>query len=1115
MINDEFTEYCYLNILDIYYNQDINERLKLIRSFNVLKDLLLKLDEDNPQLFSSFFQRLHFIITKYQINKNLAKKIYTLRAFIGKLSSDKSIAIIEYELALRLCDIFLIIKNLSNTEFPINVPFINDDIINEDRNKFYLKKDKHKTSFVSLLRFIVNSIDSIDNHNKILVINAKDSNYEDILIKVQGIWFAHQNMYSNGTVVNILNCGFDGKCYFTNDYSLLSLEPDYLIDVTDIADCFSSNYANPNLYFLAKFQKSPIGKAAAIGNIVNHIFDELIISANIDFDEVFECALRIKPLQIIALLESQSELNDFKQVVYQNYGILKEIVSGFDNYDKSIEPSFISAKFGLQGRLDLLLSNNSNQKDVVELKSGKAPNRDLLYTDVDSRRYGLSIWKNHCIQAICYIMLLDSAYKNSKITSSILYSNSELNFLRNVPNIIQLKREVLKCRNYIVAVERALSNDNFSIFKKFNSNQFGNYPPYKQQSINEFAINYSGFSELEREYFHHFIGFLTRENFCRKLGNGKYNNGFASLWLDSIEEKEDNYSILRYLNLDIENSDFERMHLKFYISHKSGVSSIRRGDICIVYPIPKNGSIDVLSGQILKGSIREIIDDYIVISLRNKLNKVIFQEFEEWAIEPDSIESLSKLQFASLYSLLRSSKEKREMLLGIASPRKISLPKVFYPELNENQLQMLYKALSAKDYFLLQGPPGTGKTSYMLRFMVKYLFDNTNQNILLLAYTNRAVDEICSALLRIDDKFPFLRLGGKESSDFLDNLISVISETASIAELRDRIDSTRVFVSTIASALTIQEIFKIKSFQNVIIDEASQVSEPYLFAILTLTDRFILIGDEKQLPAVVLQTDSSKEINSDVLKEIELLNLGDSYFDRILRLAKRHNRSDSFGMLTHQARMNDSIMNLANELFYSNSLLRANTTNNSMIDFNFDDSNSELFKIIAQNEIIFVNTKTELKSKINNNESEIVFWIAKELFINLDANFTSETLGIIAPFRAQVSHIYNKLDSILQKLVSIDTVERFQGSEREVIIISFALNHQFDLNRIINISEIDGVFVDRKLNVAITRAKQRLILLGNAELLSQSSVHRNMIDIIKKKHKFIEQNELFSINIDD
>ncbi len=1109
MINDEFTQYCYLNILDIYYDDSIDERLKLIRSFNFLKDFLKKLDEDNTQLFSSFFQRLHYIATKFQFKKNLAKKIFSLRAYVGKLSSDKSIAITEYELSLRLCDLFFIIKDLSNTEFPANVPFINDDIINEDRKKFYQRNTPQKTAFVPFLRVIVNSIESIDSQAQVMLLSVRNSIFDTLQLKIQGIWFAHQNMYAEGTVMNLLNCGFDGKYYFTQDNTLLSIEPDYLIDVTDIADCFSGKQANPNLYFLSKFQKSSVSLPALTGNIVNHIFDELIYNNDADFEAVFDRALKMNPLQIIALLENKTDLHDLKLNVYRNYSILKDVVPRFRGDCKTIEPTYISAKFGIQGRLDLLIENKNEQKDVIELKSGKAPSKDLYYSDIDNRHYGLSIWKNHCIQAVCYIMLLDSAYKSPSITSSILYSSSEHNSLRNVPNIIQLKREILKCRNYIVAVERALSNDNFSIFSKFNSASFGEYPQYKLQSINEFSINYNGFSELEKEYFHSFVGFLSRENFCRKLGNSGYNNGFSSLWLDTFEEKEESYSILRHLKLDFEGSDFDKMHLKFKITYLSGVSNIRRGDICIVYSIPNNSSVDVLSGQILKGSIREMYDDTIVISFRNKLNRIDFDERSEWVVEPDSIEMLSKLLFTSIYSMLRCGKDKREMLLGIAEPKTKSIEKIFYPELNDNQLEVLYKALSAKDYFLLQGPPGTGKTSFLLRYMVKYLFENTDENVLLLAYTNRAADEICNALLRIKNDFPFLRLGGKESSDYQENLVSILAENMNISDIREKINTTRVFVSTIASALTTAEIFDIKNFQTVIIDEASQVSEANLFSILTKTSRFILIGDEKQLPAIVLQHNSTQIPQSETLKEIELTNLGDSYFERMLRLAKKHNRTDAYGMLTHQARMNVSIMNLANELFYNNYLKNIKLrTNSSFLKNSTSKDASNIIKIMSENDIVFINTKSDSRSKVNKFEADLACYITKELYEHIDKEFTGETIGIITPFRAQVSQIYNSFDSILQRLVTIDTVERYQGSERDIIIISFAVNHQFDLSRIINISNNEDELIDRKLNVAITRAKERLVLLGNASLLSESPVHKKLLNIIKQKYLFIEPEEI-------
>lgn len=1100
MINQEFTEYCYFNIIEIYHDKKSDERKKLIKAFSVLKEFLLKLDEDNNMLFSSFFQRLHYIISKYDIKKSTSTKLYSLRYFSSKLSGDKSIAITEYELELRLCDIFVVIKDISGFDFPPTAPFISDEILREERSKFYAKRQKQKSDKVPHVRLIVNELISADEATKRIELSVKTEANDDSKLIISDFWFAHTNMFSVGTILSIVNAGFDGVAYYTHQYSLLTVEPDFLVDVTDIAECFGGKETNANLYFLSKFSKGSIGEAAVVGNIVNHLFDELALDCEVGFDSALDRALRQKPLQVIALNADGAANVSIRDKAIRQFHNLKNTIPSLPIGKRYLEPSFISIEYGLQGRLDMLIEDKK-KKFVVELKSGKAPTTDLYYKDADDKTYHLSIWKNHTIQAIAYIMLLDSQSDGASVTSSILYSSAEKSRLRNVPNIIRMKKEILKVRNYIVAVEKALAKGNYSIFKKFNQDDFGYYPTYKHNIIDEFRLTYKGMTNVELDYFHSFIGLLSREYYIGKLGTGDINRGFSSLWLESDQEKTDSFVLLRYLELLPNESDFEHKHIKFSIRNSEIITNLRQGDIVIVYHIPKIGNTDVTKHRLLKGSIKILEAEYLVISFRNKLEPFDFPDTYEWAIEADHIDSLSKMLFSSLYALFCASKRKRAILLGLSEPQKRNIYKVFYPELNENQLNILYQALSSDNYYLVQGPPGTGKTSYLLRYLAIYLFEHTDENVLLLAYTNRAADEICASLLRISNDFPFLRLGGKDSSAYKDKLISTIAEDSDLEGLNVKISQTRFFVSTVASVLSTAEIFKVKEFHTAIIDEAGQISEPYLMSTLTHVERFILIGDEKQLPAVITQPQQMLKVDSEPLSEIGLRSLGMSYFERMLSIAKSNGWNEHFGMLTHQARMNESIMRLANELFYAGEL---NLLPKSIKSESFLPNDH-----LLSADIIFIDTPTDDLSKVNRFEAKIACAVAGELLKFYENDTAKDSIGIVAPFRAQVAEIIKCLDKGIKKQIAVDTVERFQGSERDVIITCFTANHEFDLAKISNTVVIDGIEIDRKLNVTITRAKNKLILIGNSSILKKSHIHRKMIEFVEAKFTFTNYSDFF------
>ena len=136
------------------------------------------------------------------------------------------------------------------------------------------------------------------------------------------------------------------------------------------------------------------------------------------------------------------------------------------------------------------------------------------------------------------------------------------------------------------------------------------------------------------------------------------------------------------------------------------------------------------------------------------------------------------------------------------------------------------KAQAAQDYFLLIGPPGTGKTSCALKKMVETFYQEENTQILLLSYTNRAVDEICKSLSSIQPEVDFIRVGSELSCDeayrnhLIENELSLCSRRSEVVE---RITRCRIFVGTVASISGKPELFRLKTFDVAIIDEATQI----------------------------------------------------------------------------------------------------------------------------------------------------------------------------------------------------------------------------------------------------------------------------------------------------
>ena len=253
--------------------------------------------------------------------------------------------------------------------------------------------------------------------------------------------------------------------------------------------------------------------------------------------------------------------------------------------------------------------------------------------------------------------------------------------------------------------------------------------------------------------------------------------------------------------------------------------------------------------------MQEIGAEKMVVLLNDgQQNEAVFAPSDkQWAIEHGSSDVSTGSNIRSLHQFILSSQRKKDLLLGQRAPEvdtSITLSKSYNPYYDD----ILLKAKQARDYFLLVGPPGTGKTSMALRFMVEEELSSITPNdeslgyILLMAYTNRAVDEIRS----------MLREAGLE-------------------------DNPRIVIGTTSMMQARPFLLHGLHFSLAIVDEASQVLEPGLIGLLSSSqiDRFVLIGDHKQLPAVVQQNPEDAKVDSPLLHGIGLTDCRQSLFQRL------------------------------------------------------------------------------------------------------------------------------------------------------------------------------------------------------------------------------------------
>ncbi len=1093
----ETAQYFYAQVASVDRCDERAHVMAVLESNNILAEILAHSTADEHQLFADLYSRLVFVADKHHLADYLQHQLHALRLLAGKCRKQPGKEVTREQVAGCLRALCLLVFHFSNEPVPVEL------------REFYMlfpplhyaARTYKRKELVPFVRAAVVSIapgDVVDGKYRRCVVTCKSEELGTIKVVLWQEWSELEHSMSPYATLHLFalqKLSDDQDMYATTSNSLVVLEPDFLIDATDIAECFQYNGANPNLYLLKKFICVDPSEAILLGNIANFCFDELIANIDSDFDAAFASAVRQKPLAVVALLRNNPHLLAvLRGKAHEYFHSVRSTLARLRYSAASTEPTFISSDYGLQGRLDLLLEYDDDEfrKDVVELKSGSPASTPT------------GLWRNHIAQVTCYNMLLDSCFEQRSGSSSILYLRATENTLRNAPNILQLKQEVIALRNKLVAMEYALTDRKFQALKRITPAAFGPAPSYTSEHIRRFADALALASGLERKYFYVFNSFVAREHWSAKAG-GEQNFGFSSLWRKSLVEKEQQYEALARLQLDRDNSDFQRLHLSFQRSeHTIRVSTFRTGDIVLLYPMGENGEAHPLRHQILKGSIKELTPDRVVVSLRNKqLRTEMLENAAEWVVEHDFLASGYKSMHESLYDLLSAPPAIRQLLLGLERPQFDELAFAGYDELTDEQNALLLRAVSARNYFLLQGPPGTGKTSRMLRSMVQYIHENSSENIVVLAFTNRAVDEICDAIKRIEPSVPFIRLGTKDSTTHTDAVLTEILGDGTLHELAATIDRTRVVVATVSSLLKNRELLRIKHFTTAIVDEASQIVEPQIIGLLAQFERFILIGDEKQLPSVVTQQECGIKINDADLNAIGVRDLRMSLFERLLLLNMHNGNSDAYGMISRQGRMHSVIQEFPNRAFYGGQLSCLGAwQQDSQHVLNFSNSSDPLADMLSLSRLLFIPSAREFNVKIHHQEAQRTARLIEFIRNNCNGEFSASTVGVITPYRAQIATIASYLPPEARDLVTIDTVERYQGSERDIIILSLAANHPAQLRTMQSLTA-DGL-VDRKLNVALTRARHQLIVLGCPDVLMQEPIFRDFIGFVREHGGYVD-----------
>ena len=951
--------------------------------------------------------------------------------------------------------------------------------------------------------------------------------------------------------INLLDVAVDEAGVLTP--SFIVLEPDYLLDISSLAECFRDYGHHPANYVLSRLQSIENARPLLLGNIANLFLDEWIHAQEeeIDYRACMQKAFRRYPIELAAcpdLRDKEKERRFFDDCKLHFEHIRETVNDTFhaagyelDKTDAVLEPSYICEALGLQGRLDYMQRDMSS---FIEMKSGKA--------DEYAIRGKVEPKENNKVQMLLYqaVLQYSMGMDHRKVKAYLLYTRYPLLYPSR-PSWA-LVRRVIDLRNRIVADEYGIQLRNSLEYtaqklegiNSFTLNERGLkghfWETYLRPSIDNFQSKLKALSPLEKKYFYAIYNFITKELYTSKSGDVDYEGrtGAASLWLSTLAEKCEAGEILYDLRIKENHAADEHkagLTLAFPPEEKVGgertfLPNFRQGDAIILYE--RNSDTDnVTNKMVFKGNIEYLTDHEVGIRLRaTQQNPSVLPARSLYAIEHDTMDTTFRSMYQGLYAYLSATQERRDLLLSQRPPEFDESLDILIAQAEDDFTRVALKAKAAKDYFLLVGPPGTGKTSCALKKMVETFHADKDSQILLLSYTNRAVDEISKALASIEPEIDFIRLGSELSCDdsFRPYLIeNVLESCATRRQVQERIARCRVFVGTVATLSSKTELFRLKTFDVAIVDEATQILEPQLLGLLCTRNpagadaigKFILIGDHKQLPAVVLQSSEQSEVCDEALQAIGLYNLKDSLFERLYRnLSKEsanrqastsHSSSfiphPSYDMLCRQGRMNIEVALFPNRAFYGG-LLEPVGLPHQQGELTLAPELCDCeFAGLLTRRVAFLPAAVEPAERgtgMNHSEARIVARLAAAIYRQYAAvsGFNpAVTLGVITPYRSQIALIKKEIAALgiapLEDIL-VDTVERFQGSERDVIIYSFCVNRAYQLKFLANMTEENGTRIDRKLNVALTRARKQMFMTGVPQLLKLNPIYAELLSVV-------------------
>ena len=547
------------------------------------------------------------------------------------------------------------------------------------------------------------------------------------------------------------------------------------------------------------------------------------------------------------------------------------------------------------------------------------------------------------------------------------------------------------------------------------------------------------------------------------------------------------------------------------------------------------GQSSNLKGQSIKyfsftGTVSYVDGDRMVITVPDSAPLLELQQSTDpIGVQLSFDETSYKLMFEALDRVMKAKNNRlaylRDLFYSHQKAGRFSFEPMKFPWLNPTQERAVNEVLWAKDVAIVHGPPGTGKTTTLVEAINETLMRESQ--VLVCAQSNMAVDWISEKLVdrginvlrignptRVNDKmlgFTYerrfeshadypqlwairkaireLRKNRKKGSENYHQKMERLKSRAAEIELRinaELFGEARVIACTLVGSA--HHLLEGMKFGTLFIDEAAQALEAACWIPMRRASRVILAGDHCQLPPTV--------------KSIAALRagLGKTLMERIAE-----NKPEVVTLLKIQYRMNDEIMRFSSDWFYGGKVESAPQIKyRSVLDYDhpitwIDTSDKEPADTIEEGEDLNFKEQFvgESFGRINKAEAELTLLTLAEYFTKISKRRVLEEridVGIISPYRAQVQYLKKLIKKYeffkpYRRLISVNTVDGFQGQERDVILISLVRSN--DEGQIGFLKDL------RRMNVAMTRARMKLIILGNKDTMTKHPFYKKLWEYVE------------------